>query len=128
MSSFSEKKENCWSNVALDVDLFLYLQKAHSIPLIWRIIINKRTYVREEITTFIRKFTKRFPLILIESTWRDRNPIRPKISSYKCTLVLSYRIISSSKKPHRIHPRYLVKWKTDESYCCAPSICINWHP
>ena len=58
---------------------------------------------------------EKVPLILIESTRRDRNAIRPKFSLHKCTVNRKNKgISSSSKKLYRIHPRRLAKEKTDE--------------
>ena len=62
---------------------------------------KKHTYARK-CTTFIRKFTKKFPLIF-ESTRRDRNAIIPKFSS---TVNNKNKVISSGEKLYRICQRH----------------------
>ena len=69
---------------------------------------KKHTYVRNY-TTLLANLLKKFPLILTESTGRDRNAIRIMFASYKCIVNNKNKVISSSKKLYRMHLRHLVK-------------------
>ena len=64
----------------------------------WISLMNKRTFVH-----LLENLLKKFPLMSPESRRRERNTIRFKFSSYKCTVNNKSKVIIISAKLKRIH-------------------------